>query len=52
MDISYYEHERVMSTAQDLCAFCHHQRVGHKNDLGDQNSTCSWPNCNCKEFIE
>jgi hypothetical protein len=28
---------------QVICVhFYHHQRIGHRNDLGDQGSTCSW----------
>lgn len=39
-------------SGQDLCANCHHARASHKNDLGESGTACSWPNCNCKQFVE
>lgn len=50
-NINHNDQSRLMSS-EDLCAYCHHQRVGHKNTLGDQDSTCSWPECTCKGFVE
>ena len=40
-----------MST-QDLCANCYHARSSHMNELGEIDTGCGWPECDCKQFID
>lgn len=38
--------------AENLCDKCHHARLSHKNELGESGTSCGWPECDCKKFLD